>query len=361
MQRVHPNTETYRASIPRSRPMPASIWSASGEQEQQMVHRARDLAQAMKGHLRQVESDGRGDKLVEPRFLLEQAQRSECPTGERLRILGLMAAAVDNLFILELPAVRQAAESGDSKAQETLLGLTEPVQAIVDEAAAYIGAELFPELERLGIRLESAQHLMQEQRNWLRGYFQDRVYPLLTPLAVDPGRPFPFISTHSLNLLVHLPQNDLPQRTVARWRPQTYARIKVPRMLPRLIQLPQLVGRSIENWIWSEEILRFSAPELFQGMEVASAHVFRVLRSGSQLTSAPSLIGPALATRKLERLSQVMRLDVESSMPQPMIDWLARHLEVPRHSIFRIPGPLSLIQLVDLANIVDGISLPRRG
>jgi polyphosphate kinase len=279
--------------------------------------------------------------------------------GERLRILGLMAAAVDNLFILELPAVRHRADNGDRTAQAMLAELALQVQPIVDQAAAFITEQIFAEMERAGIRVQQASHLMTEQRTWLRDYFQNRVYPLITPLAVDPGRPFPFISTHSLNLLVHLPRTELPQRTVSRWQPQTYARIKVPRMLPRLVQLPPLKGRSIRGWIWSEEVLRFSVAELFQGMEMGSAHVFRVLRSGSQLTSAPALLGPAVATRKIERLSQVMRLDVEASMPQAMVDWLAHHLEVPRYSIFRIPGPLSLVQLVDVANIVDGIPLAR--
>ncbi len=324
-----------------------------------MVKRARSLAHALKEHLGQLQAAGQLDSLGEPRYLLKAAQDLTRPVGERLRILGLMAASLDNLFILDLPALHDAVAAGEPGSRERLQTLAGQVQSIVDQSADYILKTLLPEIGQAGIKMRSAQQLLWEQRTWVRDYFQNRVYPLLTPLAVDPGRPFPFISTHSLNILVQLPQDSSAQRTSSRWPTQVYARIKVPRMLPRFVALPTRNGPSSQEWMWSEELVRFSVPELFQGMDVTGAYYFRVLRSGSQLTSSPNFMGPVIASRQEEKLTQVMRLDVESTMPEPMLAWLVNHLDVPPYSVFRIPGPLSLVQFVDLANIVDGISVPQ--
>ncbi len=324
-----------------------------------MVQRARALAHALKEHLGSQQAAGHLDSLGEPRFLLKAAQDRTRPLGERLRILGLMGASLDNLFILEMPALHDAVVAGDAGSRERLQTLAGQVQLVVNQAADYIIRTLLPELGQSGIHVRTAQQLLSEQRSWLRGYFQNRVYPLLTPLAVDPGRPFPFISTHSLNVLVQLPQEFSGQRFNPRWPTQVYARIKVPRMLPRFVALPTRNGSSSQEWMWSEELVRFSVPELFQGMEITGAYFFRVLRSGSQLTSSPNFMGPIIPSRQEEKLTQVMRLDVEAAMPEPMLAWLVNHLDVPPYSVFRIPGPLSLVQLVDLANIVDGLSVPR--
>ncbi|MBP7960838.1 MAG: hypothetical protein KBG20_11165 [Caldilineaceae bacterium] len=337
-----------------------SPWSGRRFPEQRLlVQRARALAQALKSHLRTQEGADQADNLEEARFLLQAAQELARPLSERLRILGLMAASLDNLFILEMPALQDALDAGETGSRQRLQTLASQVQPMVDQAAAFITKHLLPELAQTGIRVRTAPDLLWEQRSWVRGYFQSRVYPLLTPLAVDPGRPFPFISTHSLNVLVQLPQDSAGQRINPRWQPLVYARIKVPRMLPRFVPLPGLGGGPTQDWMWSEDLVRFSVPELFQGMEVTGAYLFRVLRSGSQLTSSPSFMGPIIASRKEEKLAQVVRLDVEATMPAPMIDWLVNHLEVPPVNVFRIPGPLSLVQFVDLANIVDGISVPR--
>jgi len=325
-----------------------------------MVQRARSLAQALKEHLGVQSALDRADSLGEPRFLLHAAQDAARPLGERLRILGLMAASMDNLFILEMPALRDAAAFGEAGSRERLQVLAGQVQLIVDQAADYITKRLLPELGEAGIHVRTAPELIGEQQSWVRGYFQSRVYPLLTPLAVDPGRPFPFISTHSLNVLVQLPQDSATLRVNPRGQARVYARIKVPRMLPRFVSLPS-VDASSQEWMWSEELVRVSVPELFQGMEVTGAYFFRVLRSGSQLASSPSFMGPVIASRQEEKLTQVMRLDVEATMPDPMLAWLIDHLEVPPYSVFRIPGPLSLVHFVDLANIVDGLTLPLNG
>lgn len=356
---VLPNDAAGLGEQRAGKPLISSWSGGTSAESRRMVQRARALALALKEHLGHLQAAGQLDSLEEPRFLLKAAQDTARPVGDRLRILGLMAASLDNFFILEMPALHEAEAAGESGSRERLQALAGQVQFIVNQAADYIIKTLLPEIGQAGINMRSAQQLLWEQRSWVREYFQNRVYPLLTPLAVDPGRPFPFISTHSLNILVQLPQDSSAQRTPSRWPTQVYARIKVPRMLPRFVALPSRNGPSSQEWMWSEELVRFSVPELFQGMEVTGAYYFRVLRSGSQLTSSPSFMGPIIASRQEEKLTQVMRLDVESAMPEPMLAWLVNHLDVPPYSVFRIPGPLSLVQFVDLANIVDGISIPQ--
>jgi polyphosphate kinase len=179
-----------------------------------------------------------------------------------------------------------------------------------------------------------------------------RVYPLLTPQAVDPGHPFPFISSFSLNFIVLL-RSEPPNRA---WEAPTYVRIKVPRLLPRFIAMPAdpeaMTGdRPMRNYIQSEEVVRFFLPELFPGLVVESAFLFRVVRGVQPDEEVRGSIQRRLRQRELTW--PVVRLDVERAMPASLLDWLNEHLNAPTYACFRLPEPLGDLQLVDLANLLD--------
>ena len=195
--------------------------------------------------------------------------------------------------------------------------------------------------------------LTREQRVWLRSFFQAQIFPLLTPLAIDPGHPFPFISSYSLNFLVQLRGLKTGTATSV----LNYARIKVPRLLSRFVEAPRpevADGYNERSFLWSEEIVRFFLPELFPGLSVENAYLFRVLRPVPTLSPDADFSDPQPVLHHRHLLSSVVRLDVEADMPGAMLAWLANHLGAPVNGVYRIDGQMALFQLTDLINLVEG-------
>jgi polyphosphate kinase len=227
------------------------------------------------------------------------------------------------------------------------------VESLLEQTSAQLRTELLPVLtEEFGVRIYKPEDLSSSAFEWLRRFFEMRVYPLLTPLAVDPGHPFPFVSSFSLNFIVVL-RSEVSGRA---WNALSYARIKVPRLLPRFISLPadetESGDRLLRSYILSEEVVRFFLPQLFPGLTVEGAFLFRVVR-GAQPNAEP---GESIQRRLRQRELNwpVMRLDVERNMPTILLDWLTDHLDAPPYVRFRLPDPLGDLQLVDLANLLDG-------
>ncbi len=295
------------------------------------VDRARTLAAGLKSRLKTARQPA---PIVEASYLLEESQNQECPLLERLRILGLLASVLDHYFVVQAPTLADAEQDAIAAELDPLLQ-----QAFVD-----LNQSLFPALMdqfRIGIRRPN--ELDRQQHEYLRLFFRQQLYPLLTPLAVDPGHPFPFISSHSINLLVHLSSPDIGMG------PLSYARIKVPRLMSRFVSVPS--SSELRLFIWSEDAVAGFLDELFPGMQIESVFLFRVLRASSGAGSGDELEAQSRRLRHQQLALPVARLEVETAMPDSVVDWLASRLPVSPQHCFRSDGPLALIQLVDLANL----------
>ena len=314
-----------------------------------MVARAQALAQGLRTFRPQ---DDLPPSLWETAYLLQQSADADRPLAERLRILGLMTTTLDQFFAEEIPAWQEQATHDPGAAQQLQL-LPVQIASIMRRSSALLRKEILPRLtedEAIHICLPST--LDESAIQWVRRFFQRRVYPLLTPLAVDPGHPFPFISSFSLNLLVELHSDEYDG-----WDASNYARIKVPRLLPRFIPIPVDVDAAHPEhkrcYLQSEELLRFFLPDLFPGLTVTGAYLFRVIRAAEpQQNKSHSL---KRRSRQKELSLPVVRLDVEQSMPADLFDWLVDHLDVPAHLCYRMPEQIGELQLVELANLLDGI------
>jgi polyphosphate kinase len=297
--------------------------------------------------------------LWEAAYLLEEAQKEQRPLVERLRILGLMATSLDQLFVDQVPGF-QSGDPGEQKRADDLAARTVAVDSLLRTASAHLQDHLLPLLAREhGVHLLIPQNLDPEDQNWLVDLFHERVFPLLTPLAIDPGHPFPFISSFSLNLLVAL---RWPEANVARPVP-IFARVKVPRLLPHFIQIPrqanQATGRRQERiFIQSEELVRFFLAELFPGLDVESAYLFRVLRTTEP--GMPPLLPEGSRPRQRQKILPVVRLDTEQSMPAAISGWLIEHLHAPAYACYRSSAPIAQLHLVEFANLIEefGETLP---
>jgi polyphosphate kinase len=295
------------------------------------VARAKALAAGLKIRLRSARLPA---QVVEVAFLLEESRNPECPLLERIRILGLLASRLDHYF------AEQAPDLPESQSQAINAQL-EPLQ---QQAFTELQDTLLPALAReYGILVGRPEALNGHQREFLRRFFRQQLYPMLTPLAVDPGHPFPFISSHSINLLVHLSSPD------AGFGPLSYARIKVPSLVSRFVAVPAAAGQRL--YLRSEDAVAGFLADLFPGMQIEHVFLFRVLRAAHSSRAGDELASQSRGLRLQQLSSPVVRLEVEESMPDGLVEWLASHLAVLPQLCYRSSGPLAMFQLVDLANL----------
>ncbi len=320
----------------RERPFAAAGYEASlpafaAPIDDDAIVRAKSLAIGLK---KRLHASSQPAPLVEAAYLLDESRSLNCPLLERVRILGLFASVLDHYF------AEQAPDLADSSRQETTLQL----DRLLEQALVELDQTLLPEMKRqFGILIGDSNSLESPQRSHVRHFFRQQLYPMLTPLAVDPGHPFPFISSHSINILVHLSSPDF------RFGPLSYARIKVPPLMSRFIEVPSDAEERL--YIWGEDAVAGFLDELFPGMRIESAFLFRVLRASNRARSGDELQAQSRGQRHQQLASPVVRLEYEAAMPDSVVEWLASHLPVPAEFCFRSAGPLALFQLVDLANL----------
>lgn len=283
------------------------------------------------------------DLLEKPAYLLREVQRKAQALPVRLRVLNMLTYALDVLCIEQVPILLQESKrSGEALAQ--LRALEAHASQMLNEATRSLRGAILPELEARGVALRQVEECSPAQLEWLSRHFAARVRPLLTPLAVDAGRPFPQISAHSLNLLavVETPTHfdiDLP----------SYARLKIPRRVPRLTEVA-LDGAPARTFVLSEDMVRASIGALFPGMRVAGVFQFRILRGALQPLDQAVGRHTALARQKAW---PVVRIDVEAEMPAWVLRWLQENLEAPDAMVFRREQPLGIGTLA--AELADRI------
>ena len=280
--------------------------------------------------------------------VLAQVEDESLPLLERARFLAIGSRALDEFFQVRVGGLKQLAAGLEGAASDPH-GPQAQVRAIrtkvVDiyarQARAFLGG-LVPQLDQRGIRFSDWSSLDEEDRAHLDRVFEERIFPVLTPLAVDPAHPFPYISSLSLNLMVVVMDPAS--------REERIARIKVPPLLSRFVVLPD--G---ERFVPIEQVIAAHLHPLFEGMKVVAHHVFRLTRNADyQLDGdeAEDLVEAVLAVLKERRRSPlVVRLEVGSDMPEEMIDLLARELEIDADDVYRIAAPLDLGGLFDVCKL----------
>ena len=282
--------------------------------------------------------------------LLKQAQSTRLSLPKRLRALGEMAQSMDQFVTVAASAMPTEQAGSDSP---TPMPDAVDVATILEEATQLVHEQLLPRIRRYRVQILTVEQLTEVQRAWLWPYFQQQIYPLLTPLAIDSGHPFPYLQSRRLNFLVALRAHVQP----GAGRPR-YGVVQIPARLPRLIQAqPCLPGRSAANrtrplrcLVWREEIVRYFLPTLFSGLTVDAAYQFRLLRA--QNDSNPAALSGLNAPEQRQGLAPapVIRLDVEKSMPSHLRRWLINQLRVNDECVLDCATPLGLADLCQLAD-----------
>ena len=286
--------------------------------------------------------------------VLEEALDDRNPLLERLKFLSIFSSNLDEFFMIRVSGLKEELDAGNIVSQdgltpkEQLAKTRERVLALIDEQARCLREDILPQLHDAGVSLVAYESLSRHEKESLKDYFIEKVFPILTPLAVDPSHPFPYISPLSVNigLMVHAPKDA---RFSGRRKDgdTRFVRIKVPSVVPRLVP----IGTSKTRFVLLEEIIEANIALLFPGMTPGTCHFFRVTRDADieireeEAEDLLSLIQEELRRRKF---GTPVRLEISPDMPAEMIEYLTSSLDLEADDVYVFDGPLHLQDLTDL-------------
>jgi len=269
---------------------------------------------------------------------------------ERVKFLAIFSSNMDEFFMVRIAGIRDQLDAGVVEPSpdglspaEQITRIKPVVEALCEQQRECWQGDIQPKLRERGIYVSRYADLSDEQRNAARTLFYDEIFPVLTPLAFDPGHPFPHISNLSLNLavVIHDPEHG-----------ERFARVKVPEVLPRLVALPAPNG--VLTLVWLEELIAAHLDGLFPGMDVRESYPFRVTRDADvdlQEEEAADLLRTIEYGIRQRQFGRVVRLAVDSSMPPRIVDLLIDNLEITAQDVYSLRGPLGLGSLMELLKI----------
>lgn len=271
--------------------------------------------------------------------LLDLAEDGSLPLLERVKFLAIFSQGLDEFFQVRVAGLKDQVAAGARvrspdglSAMEQLTEIRKRVASLVRRQDAIFLEGLVPELASSGVRLSDWSSLDAQDRQYLVGVFDDQVFPVLTPLAVDPGHPFPYISNLSLNLAVMVGDPITGQ--------QRFARVKVPPLLPRFLVLPDA-----ERFVPLEQVIAARLDVLFPEMEVGAHYAFRVTRNADlalEEDGADDLLEAIEEELRRRRFGRAVRLEIDAAATQEIRDLLARELDLAPDDVCETRAPVDL-------------------
>ena len=285
--------------------------------------------------------------------ILEEARDKNLPLFERLKFLSISASNLDEFFMVRVASVRDMMKAGIDR--KDIAGLTpkEQLKLIIPKTHELMTAQsntynrsLLPALSAIGLEvITSHEKLTEEQAEAVARYFDEDVYPVLTPMAMDSARPFPLITNKALNIGLLIRKKDAKKEDELE-----FATVQVPSVLPRIYELPEQ-NDEIHRVILLEEIIRRNIGKLFMGNEVICAYPYRVTRDADMEIDeddAEDLLKEIQRQLKKRRWGQVIRLEVEENINKKLLKILKEELEVKEDNIYMFNGPLDLTFLMKM-------------
>ena len=288
------------------------------------------------------------------RRVLHETQ-ADHPLLERVKFLSIFHSNMDEFFMVRVSGLKQQFKLGLTPTaadgllpREQLATIYRTLTQLFSEANGIWRDQLHPQLAENNIHVLRYDELSKSQRNKLRVYFEREIFPVLTPFASDPSRPFPHISNLSLNLAIQVRD---PKTGDLR-----FARVKVPPPLPRLVPLKrfdpdQLSTPAVQKFVWSEEVIGANLDRLFPGMEIVAAYPFRVTRNSDmelQEEEADDLLLMMEENLRQRHFGTVVRLELDESMSPAVRNILMSNLEVDSYDVYTTNGPLGLSSVSEL-------------
>ena len=301
--------------------------------------------------------DRDGSLLAFNERVLDWAKRPEVPLLERLRYLCIVSSNLDEFFEVRADLHMSAFRNGDEKgtySTKTFEIVYNTARDLVNEQYSLYNAVLLPSLQKEGIKILSHADRNLVQKKWVKDYFKREVNPLLVPVGLDPAHPFPQVANKSLNFIVQLSGKD------AFGRSNDIAIVKVPRVLPRVIPLPAQVAGHGKAFVLLSSVIRAHLNDLFPGREVGQFSQFRVTRNSDLSVDEEEVENLRTALRKglqHRQYGQALRLEVSESCSEHLSDFLLKQFSLPKSALFRAAGPVNLVRLSQLIDLVDDPAL----
>lgn len=290
------------------------------------------------------------------RRVLEEAQDKTNPPLERLKFLSIFCSNLDEFFMIRVSGLNEELEENVTQLSldgmtpaEQLKAIRECVVPMIGEQQRCLDEEILPQLQAAGITLASYQSLSRHEKETLDAYYRESVFPILTPLAVDPTHPFPYISPLSLNLglVVQAPDEPSPADPPRFKNEPRFVRIKVPSVVPRLVP----VGEQQTKFVLLEDLIEANIGSLFPGMEPGPCHRFRVTRDADieiREEEAEDLLRVIQQEIRQRRFGTPVRLEVSADMPEVLINYLTQSLGLFPEDVYAVDGPLGVQDFMSL-------------
>ncbi|TAL84350.1 MAG: polyphosphate kinase 1 [Rhodanobacter sp.] len=286
--------------------------------------------------------------------VLDQALDESAPLLERLKFLLIFSRNMDEFF-----EIRVAGLKGQIALDHELIGpdgltprrvlaeISEIAHRQIERQYSILNERILPELVAHGIRIVRRNQWTHKQKLWVRRYFRDEVAPLVTPIGLDPTHPFPLLVNKSLNFIVRLEGVD------AFGRDSGLAIVPAPRVLPRVIRMPESICEGGDNYALLSSMLHAHAEELFPGMRVLGCYQFRLTRNADLTLDPEDVEDLALALRGelySRRFGDAVRLEVADNCPKDLIDYLLRQFGLNESELYEVNGPVNLARLFSIAS-----------
>ncbi|MGA7746532.1 MAG: polyphosphate kinase 1 [Candidatus Aquilonibacter sp.] len=288
--------------------------------------------------------------------VLEEALDGGNPLFERLKFVAIYGTNLDEFFMIRVAAIKQQIEaqvvrrSDDGRLPaEHLAAISTRLRSSLAVETRLLNEDLLPALEREGIKVLRISELPEERQTALERVFDDRLFPVLTPLAVDSGHPFPYISNLSLSLAVEL------EEPTAEGVELHFARVKIPPTLPRFVPLEGAPDGE-RHYVLIEDLIAHHLDALFPGMTVREAYLFRVTRDADldlQEDEADDLLRAIESELQRRRFGEPVRLEIERGMPEYMRDLLLKALDLSEVDCYEVDGIIALSDLWQIVGLPD--------
>ncbi|MFZ5820952.1 MAG: polyphosphate kinase 1 [Chloroflexota bacterium] len=296
------------------------------------------------------------------RRVLSEAQDEDNPLLERVKFIAIFGSNMDEFFMVRVSGIRKQVEANISEVspdgmtpREQLAAIRKRALELYTEAQQTYQRKLLPELDKAGVHILPYRKLNAAQKERADSYFREVVYPVLTPLALDPGHPFPHISNLSLNLAIVIRDKKGHEK---------FARIKVPDTLPRLVPVKRSSGAARKDgtvpwhhyFIWLEQVITANLGMLFPGMEVVEAHPFRIIRDADieiQELEADDLLENMQQSIRRRKFGSVVKVAIYENMPRNIRNLLVENLEVKPTDVYVLSSHLGLASLWQVYNNVE--------
>jgi polyphosphate kinase len=282
--------------------------------------------------------------------VLDLAEDKNIPLLERCRFLAIFSSNLDDFYMIRVASLKMKIEKGYFKAnsagftpQELMKEISEKTQKLINRQSICFQESILPELAASGIEISTWDQLSTDEKKYVTKIFNDRIFPVLTPLAVDPSHPFPYISGLSLNLAVLVKQPDTNE--------ELFARVKVPQSLPRFIETQEL---EFGKFISLENVIIANLEHLFPGMEIEDYYAFRLTRNADleiEEDESENLLESMEQELLRRKFGPPVRLEVDIDIKSDLVKKLKEELSIKDEDISRYPEPLDLTGLNRIADL----------